>query len=59
MLIFPRVKPYLKNIIDNEYVLDVGLGVAIFIVVIFLVLLINRGISKAIKFVCEKTARET
>ena len=49
LLIFPKVKPYLKDIIDNEYVLDVGLGVTIFIIVIFLVLMINRGISKAIK----------
>ena len=26
LILFPRVKPYVKNIIDNEYVLDVGLG---------------------------------
>ena len=50
LIIFPRLKPYVKNIIDNEYVLDVGLGVTIFIVVIFLVLLINKGISRAIKY---------
>ena len=50
LLIFPKIKPYLKDIIDNEYVLDIGLGVAIFIVVIFLVLMINRGISKAIRY---------
>ena len=50
LIIFPRLKPYVKNIIDNEYVLDVGLGVAIFIVVIFLILLINKGISRAIKY---------
>ena len=50
LLIFPRIKPYLKDIIDNEYVLDVGLGVAIFIIVIFLVLMINKGISKAIRY---------
>ena len=25
LLIFPRLKPYLKGIIDNEYVLDIGL----------------------------------
>ena len=25
LLIFPKIKPYLKDIIDNEYVLDVGL----------------------------------
>ena len=50
LLIFPKIKPYLKDIIDSEYVLDVGLGVAIFIIVIFLVLMINRGISKAIRY---------
>ena len=50
LLIFPRIKPYLKNTIDNEYVLDIGLGITIFIIVIFLVLLINKGLSKAIRY---------
>ena len=50
LLIFPRIKPYLEDVIDNEYILDIGLGVAIFIVVIFLVLMINKGISKAVNY---------
>ena len=50
LIFFPRVKPYLKDIIDNEYILDVGLGVTIFIIVIFLVLMVNKGISRAIKY---------
>ena len=50
LILFPRVKPYIKGIIDNEYVLDVGLGITIFIVVIFLVLLVNKGISKAVRY---------
>ena len=50
LILFPRLKPYVKNIIDNEYVLDVSLGITIFIIVIFLILLINKGVSKAIKY---------
>ena len=50
LIIFPRIKPFLKNIIDNEYVLDIGLGITIFVVVIFLVLMINKGISKAVSY---------
>ena len=50
LIIFPRIKPFLKDIIDNEYILDVGLGITIFIVVIFLILLINKGISKAVQY---------
>ena len=50
LLLFPRVKPYFEDIIDNNYALDVGLGITIFVIVIFLVLLINKGISKAISY---------
>ena len=50
LILFPRFKPYFKNIIDNEYVLDLGLGISIFIIVIFLILFINKGISRAIKY---------
>tara|TARA_B100001057_G_scaffold499565_1_gene610727 strand:+ start:2473 stop:3018 length:546 start_codon:yes stop_codon:yes gene_type:complete len=50
LLIFPKVKPYLKDVIDNEYVLDIGLGISIFIIVVFLILMINKGISKAISY---------
>ena len=50
LIIFPKLKPYLKDIIDNEYVLDIGLGVTIFIIILFLVLMINKGISKAVRY---------
>ena len=50
LIAFPRVKPYFKDIIDNEYILDVCLGIFIFVIIIFLVLLISKGISKAVKY---------
>tara|TARA_B100001287_G_C22601242_1_gene490499 strand:+ start:144 stop:686 length:543 start_codon:yes stop_codon:yes gene_type:complete len=50
LIIFPKLKPSVKGIIDNEYILDVGLGISIFVVVIFLILLINKGIGKAVKY---------
>jgi membrane protein required for colicin V production len=50
LIIFPRLKPYFEDIIDNKYVLDLGLGITIFIIVIFLVLMINKGISKAVRY---------
>ena len=50
LIIFPKAKPYVKDIIDSEYILDIVLGLLIFIIIIFLVLLISKGISKAIKY---------
>ena len=50
LIIFPRIKPYVKDIIDNEYILDIALGISIFIILTFFILLINKGISKAVKY---------
>ena len=50
LILFPKVKPYFKNIIDSEYVLDIVLGITIFVFVIFLVLIVNKGIGKAVQF---------
>ena len=50
LIVFPRVKPYFTDIVDSEYVLDISLGLLIFIIVIFLVLLINKGISRAVRY---------
>ena len=50
LIIFPKVKPYVRNIIDNEYALDLGLGIIIFVIVIFLLQIVNKGISKAINY---------
>ena len=51
LILFPRTKPYFKNLIDSEYVLDIALGLVIFILVIFIILITNKAISKTIKFV--------
>jgi len=51
LVLFSRIKPYFKNIIDSQYVLDISLGFVIFVLVVFVILMINKGISKAVKFV--------
>ena len=51
LILFPRIRPYFKNIIDNEYILDITLGLSIFILIIFIILVINKGISKTVKFI--------
>ena len=50
LIIFPRVKPLVEGIIDSEYVLDIILGVGIFVIIIFLILIINKGIGKAVTY---------
>ena len=50
LIIFPRVKPLVEGIIDNEYILDIILGIGIFVIIIFLILMINKGIGKAVTY---------
>ena len=50
LVMFPKAKPYVRDFISNEYVLDISLGVSIFVIVIFILLMINKGLSKAVKY---------
>ena len=50
LFLFPKVKPFFEDIIDSEYVLDLAVGLGLFIIIIFLILLINKGINKAVTY---------
>ncbi len=50
LFLFPKSKPFVEDIIDNERVLDISLGICLFVVVIFIILLINKGIGKAVTY---------
>ena len=48
LFLFPKVKPFFEDIIDSEYVLDLVVGIGLYVMIIFLILLINKGINRAI-----------
>ncbi len=50
LIIFPKIRPSFEGIIDSEYVLDIILGIGIFVIIIFLILLVNKGIGKAVTY---------
>ena len=50
LFIFPKLKPYVSDFLDNEYILDILLGISVFTIIIFIILLINKGLSKAVKY---------
>ena len=50
IIIVPRLKPWANNYIKFDYATDIGLGIIIFLLAIFIILLISRGINKVIKY---------
>ena len=45
LFLFPKFKPFFDGILDNEYVLDIVLGISLFIIIAFLILLVNKGMK--------------
>ena len=50
LFLFPKFKPFVDGIIDNEYVLNILLGSSIFIIIVFIILLFNKGLKKAVTY---------
>ena len=50
LFLFPKIKPYVDGIIDNEYVLDITLGISIFVIIVFIILMVNKGIGRAVSY---------
>tara|TARA_B100000686_G_scaffold41652_1_gene43112 strand:- start:1335 stop:1880 length:546 start_codon:yes stop_codon:yes gene_type:complete len=46
----PKLRPWANNYIDSEYAVDLTLGISIFLVSIFIIMLASRGISKVVKY---------
>ena len=49
IILFPKIKPFVENFSKNEYVLDLVLGVSLFIILLFLLIMIGKGLSRIIK----------
>ena len=50
LFLFPKAKPYLKDIIDSEYVLDLIVGIGLYIIITRLV---NEIFFNAIRMFCD------
>ena len=46
----PKLKPWTNNYIKSEYAVDIGLGIIIFLLAIFIILLVSKSISKVVKY---------
>jgi membrane protein required for colicin V production len=49
LFLFPILRPYIDDLSSNEYALDIMLSVVLFILLLFVIILVNKGISKAVK----------
>ena len=50
LFLFPKTKPFVDETIDNEYILDIALGISIFVIILFIILMINKGIGRGVSY---------
>ena len=48
IILVPKIQPTLSNYIESDFVNNVGLGVVIFIITLFLTILVGKVLSKAV-----------
>ena len=50
LFLCPKLRPYIDDFLDNNYILDILLGISIFVIMVFVILLINKSLNKSIKY---------
>ena len=50
IIVVPKLKPWANNYIESDYAVDIGLGIIVFLLAIFIILLASKGISKVVKY---------
>jgi len=48
IILVPKLQPVVSEYIQSEFINNVGLGIAIFIITLFIILLIGKTLSKAV-----------
>ena len=48
ILLVPKLQPIVSDYIQSDFINNVGLGIAIFIITLFIILLIGKTLSKAV-----------
>ena len=48
IIFVPRLQPYVSDYIESEFINNIGLGIAIFIFTLFLLIVIGKALSRAV-----------
>tara|TARA_B100000959_G_scaffold212195_1_gene223122 strand:+ start:884 stop:1429 length:546 start_codon:yes stop_codon:yes gene_type:complete len=50
IIVVPKVEPYISNYVDNQYLSGIGLGIFIYILSLFMLILIGKSLGKIFSY---------
>ena len=48
IILVPKLRPWVSDYIESEFINNVGIGIVVFIFTLFLIIVIGRGLSRAV-----------
>ena len=48
IILVPKLNPWIENYIESQFITDIGLGISIFIISLFVIINISKAISRAV-----------
>ena len=48
IILVPKLRPWVKEYIESDFINSIGIGVVVFIFTLFIIILIGKGMSKAV-----------
>ena len=50
IILVPRIEPYLSDYINNNFILEIGLGIAVYIIALFILILLGKAIGRLFSY---------
>ncbi len=50
IILVPKLEPYISDYVDNEYISGIGLGIAIYILTLFLLILTGKSLGRLFSY---------
>ena len=48
IILVPKLRPWVSEYIESEFINNVGIGIVVFVFTLFLIIIIGKGLSKAV-----------
>ena len=48
IILVPKLRPWVSEYIESEFINSIGIGIAVFVITLFLIIIIGKGLSKAV-----------
>ena len=50
IILVPKIEPYVSDYIDNEYIAGIGLGIAVYIITLFVLILAGKSMGRLFSY---------